>query len=74
MSVKKKIKDLTFREFIEIAKKYCGNCTRCPLYSIEFGTESCGCDFASYIEKRDALNKQYEKYQLEQEIEVDVDE
>ena len=32
--MKKKIKDLTIGEIISTARKYCCNCTRCPLYQV----------------------------------------
>lgn len=68
MSVKKKIKDLTIEEFIEIANEYCGNCTRCPLYQAP--SIRCNQFFCDLNRESQILIEQ----EIEEEIEVDVDE
>ena len=65
--MKKKIKDLTFGEFIELANKYSKDCTRCPLYSVPEVDCQNFCDLSS-------KEKMFVKIALEQEIEVEDDE
>ena len=65
--MKKKIKDLTIGEFIEIAKKYCCNCTRCPLYQAP--SIRCNRFFCDLNRENQVLIEQ----EIEEEIEVEVD-
>ena len=65
--MKKKIKNLTLEEFIELAKKHEKDCSRCPLCSIlEIKCQNF-CDLSS-------KEKMFVKIALDQEIEVDLDE
>lgn len=68
--MKKKIKDLNLEEFYNFCNKQPDNCVGCPFNNIEFYDEF-GCDLESYFGAKDALNKQFIKYPLEQEIEVE---
>ena len=72
--MKKKIKDLTLKEFVKFCNKYNEDCVGCPLNNIEYENGESSCDFGAYICERDNLEKRYKKYPLEQEIEVDLDE
>ena len=71
--MKKKIKDLTIKEFNKFCDKQNENCIDCLFYGIEFGKGIVGCDLISYIYQRDKLLTQFKKYPLEQEIEVEDD-
>ena len=72
--MKKKIKDLTIKEFNNFCEKQHPKCIGCPLNNIEYDDGKAGCDMYTYIYRIDRLNKQYNKYPLDQEIEVDADE
>ena len=72
--MKKKIKDLTIKEFNKFCDKQNENCIDCPFYGIEFEEGEGGCDLISYIYQRDKLLTQFNKYPLKQEIEVDLSE
>ena len=69
--MKKKIKDLTLKEFDKFCDKQHEDCVGCPLSNIEFGDGEVGCDLLTYIYDRDGLNKRYGKYPLDLEIEVE---
>ena len=50
--MKKKIKDLTLGEIIEIAKKYDGNCRKCPFIEIDILTCCTYCDSDEEIKNK----------------------
>lgn len=62
--MKKKIKDFTISEIIEIAKKYKGSCADCPLITILKLPCNDFCD-------KDKRTQENIEVELEEEIEVD---
>ena len=68
--MKKKIKNLTLQEIIEISLRFQGACDSCPLINMAYGSELCSLMYCNKVYEK---QKKFEK-EIEEEIEVDLDE